>query len=357
MLIIFGVLPLSRCGSGYKEKDGKVTFNGNEINDEHFVVLNNSFAKNDTAAYYKGYTIHDADIKTFVNVDDHYAKDIKNVFYCDEERDGQTYFLTKHSVIIKLKDAHCNSFMSLGGDYAKDNRRGYYKGIGFEVGDVATLTTIDGQFIKDKDHIYFERKVVKKADVNSFRTINNSYAKDTARVYHYGYHSNYWNGIHEVPCNVAFFKLLEYPYSIDNESAFYVYTKIKGSDAGSFLVVGNGFSKDKNHVYNEAEILAGADPATFLIFSQDENSLEEFSYSKDKDHVFFEEKMLPQADLASFTIKGLGYSSDSKNVYYHTLVVKNADPATFKVYEHGYGDADSEDSKNKYLKGVRVSQK
>ena len=51
MLIIFGVIPLSRCGSGYKEKNGKVIFNGKEITDKNYIVLNDQFAKNDSGAY------------------------------------------------------------------------------------------------------------------------------------------------------------------------------------------------------------------------------------------------------------------------------------------------------------------
>ena len=55
ILVILGILPFSRCGSGYKEKDGKVFFNGREITDKSFVVLNNKFAKSDTKIYYKSY--------------------------------------------------------------------------------------------------------------------------------------------------------------------------------------------------------------------------------------------------------------------------------------------------------------
>ena len=356
ILVLFGVIPLSRCSSGYKEKDGKVTFNGKEITDKSFTVLNDQFAKNDSAAYYKEYSISDADVKTFVALDKHYAKDNSSAYYCDEEREGQNYYLTKHSVIIKIRDVHSASFTILGdgyAGYAKDNKRGYIKGIGFDVKDAATLTTVDGRFVKDKYQVYFEQAPVKKADVNSFRILNNSYAKDTARIYYYGYHNELWNGIHEIPCNIASFTLLEYPYSKDNESAFYVYTKINEADAGSFSIVGNSFSKDKNHVYFETKILKGANAASFMIIPHEE-SLDDFNYTKDNNHIFYKDKMFGEVDMASFKVLGLGYAADNKHIYFHTSIVKNADPATFKIYAHGYGDADAEDAKNKYLEGLKV---
>ena len=288
VLVIFGIIPLSRCGSGYKEKNGKITFNGREITDKNYIVLNDQFAKNDSGAYYKEYSIHDADVKTFVALDQHYAKDTNIAYYCDEEREGQNYYLTKHSVIIKIRDVHSASFISLGDGYtgyAKDNKRGYIKGVGFPVKDAATLTVIDGQFVKDKYQVYYRQAPVKGADVNSFRSLNNCYAKDTNRIYFYGYHDKANNGIHEIPCNNATFSLLEYPYGKDNESAFYVYTKIAGSDGSSFLVVGNDFSKDKNHVYFKTKILNGADAASFMVIPHEE-SLDDINYTKDKDMFF-----------------------------------------------------------------------
>src|SRR4028118_796306 len=136
VMLITGALLLVRCGSGYKEKDGKVTFNGEDITDKSFIVLNEVFAKSDSGAYYKRYDIPDADAATFTALDNHYAKDKATVYYCDEEREGQNYYLTKHSVIIKVKVARPAAFSIIGeGDegYAKDDKRAYFRGVGFEV--------------------------------------------------------------------------------------------------------------------------------------------------------------------------------------------------------------------------------
>ena len=358
VLIIFGIIPLSRCSSGYKEKDGKITFNGKEITDKNYIVLNDQFAKNDSGAYYKEYSIHDVDVKTFIALGKHYAKDTNIVYYCDEEREGQNYYLTKHSVIIKIKDAHTASFTTLGdgqSGYAKDNKRGYIKGVGFTVKDAATLTIIDGEFLKDKYQVYYRQVPVKAADVNSFRSLNICYARDTNHIYFYGYHDKANNGIHEISCNNLTFSLLEYPYAKDNESAYYVYTKIAGSDGGSFLVVGNDFSKDKNHVYFKTNILNGADAASFMIIAQEE-SLDDVNYAKDKDHIFYNGKMFGEVIMESFKALGLGYSTDGRHIYFHTSIVKNANPVTFKVNDIRYGDTDSEDGDSKFLEGKKVTE-
>jgi hypothetical protein len=358
VFVILGILPFSRCGSGYKEKDGKVFFNGKEITDKSFVILNNEFAKSDSAVYYKSYSISDADRETFVPLDAHYAKDKNVAYYCDEEREGQNYYLTKHSVIVKIKDVHSESFKIMGKGYesfAKDNKQGYLKGVSFPVKDVATLEIIDGQFLKDKYQVYFQQRPIENADVDSFRILNEAYAKDTARVYYFGYHDETNNGIHEIPCKTNSFSLLEYPYSKDETSVFYIFSKINEADTKSFSVVGNGFSKDKHHVYFETKILQGADAESFIIIPHEE-SLDEFNFTKDKNHIFYQDKMMNVKDINEFKVIGLEYSTDVHHVYHRTNIVKNADPKTFKVYEHGYGDEDAEDAKSKFLAGKKVRE-
>ena len=354
VLVIFGIIPISRCSSGYSKKDGKVTFNGKEINDKSFIVLNDAFAKDSSTAYYKERPFNYADVATFEALDEHYAKDKDKAYYCDEYREGQNYYLTKQQTIVTVQDAIPASFVSIKDGYAKDSKRGYFKGVGFNVKDVASLAFFQGEFVKDKYQVYFQQRPVKDADVNTFRVLNMYYATDTAQIYYFGFHSDLYNGIHKIPCQAASFTMLEYPYSKDNESVFCVYTKIAGADPNSFSVIGNRFSKDKNHVYMESKVLKDADAATFMIVPHDENSLDEFNYTKDKNHAFWKDKMLGELDISAFKALGLGYATDGKHIYFHASIVKNADPATFKIYEHGYGDADAEDVKNKYLEGEKV---
>jgi len=354
VLVIFGIIPISRCSSGYSNKNGKITFKGKEITDKSFVVLNDEFAKDSSTAYYKERPFNYADVATFKALDEHYAKDKDKAYYCDEYREGQNYYLTKKQTIVTVLDAVPVSFVSINEGYAKDSKRGYFKGIGFPVKDVTSLAFLEGEFVKDQYQVYFRQRPVKDADVNTFRVLNMCYARDTAQIFYYGFHSDLYNGIHKIPCKAASFSMLEYPYSKDDESVFCVYTKIAGADVNSFSVIGNSFSKDINHVYMESKMLKDADAATFMIVPHDENSLDEFNYTKDKKNAFWKDKMLGELDISAFKALGLGYATDGKHIFYHAGIVKNADPVTFKVYENGNGDADAEDAKNKYLEGAKV---
>jgi hypothetical protein len=270
ILVIAGVIPLSRCSSGYKQKDGKLTFNGKELTGKGWRILNSSFALNDSAVYYKERAFEFADAASFEALDEHYAKDKNKVYYCDEYRDGQTYYTTKKQTVVTLDNASPESFAILQDGYARDHKQPYYKGIRFKVRDVTSLEVIDARFIRDQYQVYFDQKPVNKADANSFRILNSNYAADTNRIYYYGFHSDFYNGIHEIPCRKESFSVLEYPYSRDNESVYYIYFKIKDADPGSFVVLENGYSKDRRHVYKEGKTVKGADAGSFKVVRETE---------------------------------------------------------------------------------------
>ena len=87
-----------------------------------------------------------------------------------------------------------------------------------------------------------------------------------------------------------------------------------------------------------------------------EETLDDFNFTKDKNHIFYQDKMMNVKDINGFKVIGLEYSSDNHHVYHRTNIVENADPKTFKIYEHGYGEEDAEDDKNKFLAGKKVSK-
>ena len=72
----------------------------------------------------------------------------------------QNYYLTKKQTIVTVQDAVPASFVSIKEDYAKDSKRGYFKGVGFNVKDVASLSVVQGQFVKDKYQVYFQQRPV-----------------------------------------------------------------------------------------------------------------------------------------------------------------------------------------------------
>lgn len=181
VLILTGILPLLKCSSGYKEKDGKITFNGKEITDKSFVVLSSEFAKDSTSAYYKEHAFQYADVSTFEPVDEHYARDKNKAYYCDEYREGQNYYMTRRQTILELKDVDPTSFVSLQNGYGKDNKHAWFQGKTFAVKDVATIKSIDRNFAKDKMQAYVNCKPIAGSHGKTFQLIDRNFAKDTNR--------------------------------------------------------------------------------------------------------------------------------------------------------------------------------
>jgi DKNYY family len=365
VLMLTGVMSFPRCNSGgYTNEGDKNFYNGKEL-EKGFKVLNDVFAKDDSAAYFKKYSIEGADVATFTALDKHYAMDKNTVYFCDEEREGQNYYLTKHSVIIALKQADPASFRLMGDanwGYAKDNQRGYCNGIGFDVRDAATLVILEGRFLKDKFQVYFNQIPIKGSDPASFRLLNEYYAQDKNNVYWYdipnieGMEGNTRNNSHFVllPCDNASFALLDYPYSKDATSVYYGTVKIKDADVQTFSVLTNHYSKDKKTVFFEDKKINEAEAASFSVFPDVEDSLDAFYYAHDKVSVFLKDKKIKSADVRTFKILGLDYAVDNKSVFYKTKAVNGADPNSFIIYQHGFGDEDAEDAENKYSKGVIV---
>jgi len=356
VLVLFGILPFFRCSSGYRDKDGKVTFDGREITDKNFVVLNRSFAKDSTTAYYKSKAFQYADVPSFEALDDHYAKDKNKVYYCEEDRNGQDYYLTKRQIIKEIELAIPASFVLLGSGYAKDNQHAFFIDKAFSVKDVASFEMLNISFSKDKVQAYLDTEPIAGSDGKSFRVLDAFYAKDAAHVYFFAVAGTAEQRVSVLPCDAANFAVLDYPYSKDAVAVFYEGKKIAGADAGSFTVLGDGYAKDQHAIYFESKQIVGADAASFELYKENETVTADFFYAKDKTSVYLGDKKIPGADVASFKILTLGYGMDNHQVFYKISMVKNAQVASFKTYPHGYGEEDAEDAANKYLAGKKVAK-
>ncbi len=354
ILMLTGIMSLIRCSSGYKKEGDKVFFDGKEVGKD-FKVLNDVFAKDDSAAYFKHSSIAGADIATFTALDMNYAKDKNAVYYCDEFREGVNYYLTKRSTITHVEFAEPASFMSMGNGYtgyAKDNRRGYFQGVGFPVQDVASLEIIEAGFLKDKQKVYYNQTAIKGSDPKSFRVLNLNYAQDAAQVYFFSHEE----GVEVMPCNSQTFVLLDYPYSKDATAVFYVNAVMHDVDAKTFSILGNNFSKDKQQVFFEDKKIIGADASTFMVSPEYAATTQELYFAKDNAHFFWKDTKVNGADAASFKAIDFAYATDGSHIFFKTVLIKDADPNSFKVYPHGVGDADAEDKNNKFAEGKKVAQ-
>ncbi|MDJ1466227.1 DKNYY domain-containing protein [Cytophagaceae bacterium DM2B3-1] len=348
-LFPLSLLSLFRCGSGYKEKDGKVTYNGKEIDTSTmhgFVVLNDAFAKDSIQGYFREREISESDGPTFQALDENYAKDKKNVFYCTKTRDSQTYFTTSSIYIQRLSSADPASFVALEYGYAKDKKRAYYEGKPFDITDPDSFSALNSNFSKDRIHAYYRCNPVAKSHGESFEVLDYDFAKDKNHIYYYGVNDEGEYDIHILDCDMASFTRIEQWYSKDKISAFYKTERITGSDPSSFQKLNSEFSKDKSTVYYQTNPIKGADASTFHL-------LDDY-YAKDTTAIFWTNILLQEADPSHFQILELGYATDGKKVFYNGKIVKGADAASFKAYPHGVGDADAEDKHNKFYEGQIV---
>jgi len=355
LLLVSGILPFMRCAQGYQEKDGVKTYNGEAVTDKDLVLLNEAFAKDSGHAYYKQHAIAGADAASFVAVDLSYAKDAAKVYYCDEQRDGRNYYLSKYQVIKTVAGADAPSFTALEAGYCKDRLQAYYGGQAFRVKDLASLTGINAHFAKDNVQAYFNCKPIPGSDGKTFTLLDDAFAKDSGHIYYYADQGSVKESVFVLPCNSASFKVLAYPFSKDDVHVFYRQQPIAGADAATFTVLSNGYAKDKNAVYIHAKKIRGAAVDSFEVLTGEELTSEDY-YSKDHDAVYWYDKKLATASPSSFTALGHGYATDGKRIYYKTGLLANANAATFRVYPHDMGNADATDATNQFHRGKMAGE-
>ncbi len=185
----------------------------------------------------------------------------------------------------------------------------------------------------------FNVKIVTPTSTNTKMTIlNSNYSKDANHVYLDG---NIVAGIN--PKTVK--SLWNVRYIKDDKSVYRWPKKIEGADPATFVILlpGDGvFTKDKNHVYKDWDILKGADAASFESFNSFDNNT--VYKAKDKNHVYDRDgNILPWIDGGSFEMlsnEWLFAAKDKNHVYNGFLmngIIQWVDPATFVFVGHNYG--------------------
>lgn len=112
-------------------------------------------------------------------------------------------------------------------------------------------------------------------------------------------------------------------------------SQIENVDKETFEILGphTNFSKDKNHVYYNNNIVEGADPLTFHSFKDGDRTL-----WKDKNAVYENGKKIKGMDVSIETLN-MYYKKDKNAVYIDHLSseqkIEEADPETFEVFVKG----------------------
>jgi len=155
------------------------------------------------------------DPKTFVPVDEFYAKDKNNAYLVNISSENKARsFQTIYRILIipgadpgtfesakypyskdgksvyyyekRIVGADPESFVSLMFGYAKDKQNGYYEGKKISGADASSFVWINGYYVKDIKHVYYQASIMKSADVATFMAEN---ARET-----YDKNYNYYDG-------------------------------------------------------------------------------------------------------------------------------------------------------------------
>ncbi len=263
----------------------------------------------------------DADKKSFKILSNSIAKDKNHIFYCgikQEHVDFQTFYIEKEIpkdkkyaytedfqklvpiVGVDAKTFEYLNFDTLNHSWSKDKNHYYidYKKINV---DYSTFTFLNRRFSKDKDSLYADlnswKFITVKENTNDISVINCEYIKDKSTLY-------YISTLSKVELLTNHFETFKTIRIVDNDVVCIndkvivrgVQFKTKTVDANSFKLFRPNqidyYSKDKNHVYYEQNVIEQANPKTYLPL--------EFGYGKDDKHVYHETKLLKGVDAKSF---------------------------------------------------------
>lgn len=197
-------------------------------------------------------------------------------------------------------------------------------------------------YAKDASSIYYDLHLVEEAHLPSFMVIGKvahlTYAKDKNNVY---VHGDVIEG-----ADPESFIVLNRFFAKDSKVVYYDNQILRSADPESFEVYKfEEYARDKKSVYHatdKVEILS-FDPTTFEVLGPciEGDGIIHF-YTKDKDGIYAEENLLRDADPRSFKILGYAYSggevplrfayaADNDSVFSGCgNLVENAHPDTFE---------------------------
>ncbi|WP_288790831.1 DKNYY domain-containing protein [uncultured Elizabethkingia sp.] len=276
-----------------------------------------------------------ADPKSFEVLAEDIAKDKDSVYF--------------RNMTQKLVDR--NSFY-VDNEIPKDRLHVYYidQTLGFGIikgADPKTYELVKDHinWARDKDHYFYADRII-NADRNTFAFINDYFLKDKDSVY--------------VSPNIGKFKSI-LPNHGNVEAINKQYIRIGNTiyfppfrqDSG---VVTSSFDKiDKIRVINQDII--GINNSTILSrgkkFKYDQVDVNSFQlfpidkknsvyadnpYSKDKNNVYYDEEVIPSADVKSFILMDNNFGKDAKNAYYKNELLKEVDAPSFKKEGDFYKD-------------------
>lgn len=250
--------------------------------------------------------LHGADPETLSIMDENYVRDRSKVFYT-----------RRHYGPCILEEADPATFTVLNESYSKDAQRVFYECSYIEGADAATFKISSGwlandadnvyrsgkmvseanprsftrlkhqfgnlNFYTDDQHVYYFRNIVDDADPETFEVIGSYFAKDRQHAYFCSRKCHKIDSadtdtfrVSPVVSNWANARV----YAQDADSVFFCAeleenepcTPLPDSDPNSFTYLGKFFSRDVGNVFFRADIVKGADAASFEMTAADDHS-------------------------------------------------------------------------------------
>ncbi|HFK5586762.1 DKNYY domain-containing protein [Elizabethkingia anophelis] len=276
-----------------------------------------------------------ADAKSFQVLEEDLAKDNDFVYYREKVQDLEVdipSFQVKNNIIKDrfhvFYNFHGNIYPITGADPKTyeliNNRKGW---------------------ARDKDHYFYAGTMV-SADRKTFAFVNDFFHKDKDSVYVL-YDTRYFKSVMTNTGNIE--SINKYYIKAGNTIYYPPFGKDSNAVAKTFNTLDNIriidptiisinnktiLSSGKNFKYDQV------DAGSFQLFPIDKkNSAYAYPpYSKDKNNVYYDEEIIPEADVKSFILMDNNFGKDAKNVFYKKQLLKGVDAPSFKKDGDFYKD-------------------
>ncbi|MCL1677339.1 DKNYY domain-containing protein [Elizabethkingia meningoseptica] len=271
-----------------------------------FQVLAEDLAKDKDSVYYREKAQDIAvDIPSF-HFKDNIMKDRFHVFYNFK---GSIYAITG-------ADPQTYEIIKNHKEWARDKNHYFYAGVKVPA-DHKTFAFVNDYFVKDKD------SVLVLHNTGNFKTVlpNTGNVESVSKYYIKAGNTIYYPPLGN-DSNVVAKKF----NTLDNIRV--INPNLISINNKTILSSGKNFKYDQ------------VDAGSFQLFpvDKDKYAYESSSYSKDKNNVYYDEEVIPDANTRTFIIMGDYFGKDAKNVYYKKQLLKGVDAPSFNKDGNFYKD-------------------
>lgn len=135
-------------------------------------------------------------------------------------------------------------------------------------------------------------------------------------------------------------------YMVFDDVVLYRGAPLGFADPETFVVLGQGYAKDYDHVYLDGQILRHVDPVTFRLkrprygygeyeYPPERYELRKSGYYKTSHDVLFNGKKIEGASASSFEVLRGGYARDAFSIYFQGRKI-DASSSSFRYLGDGY---------------------